>query len=81
MRLIPRKRKILHLKNPKKMKLRSIKIANRKKTCHLILDREIYAQLRAGEIDPQDAFMGGKIEIEGDMQVAMQLALAVLSSE
>ena len=49
--------------------------------CDLILDREIYAQLRAGEIDPQDAFMGGKIAIDGDMQVAMQLALAVLSSE
>lgn len=49
--------------------------------CDLILDREIYAQLRAGEIDPQDAFMGGKIEINGDMQVAMQLALAVLSPD
>jgi len=49
--------------------------------CTLSVDGEIYALLRAGEIDPQEAFMSGKVEIEGDMQMAMQLALAVMSPD
>ena len=49
--------------------------------CELSIDQEIYAQLRAGEIDPQEAFLSGKIDIVGDLQMAMQLALAVMSPD
>ena len=45
------------------------------------LDEAIYAQLRSGELDPQDAFLGGQIAIEGDMQMAVGLALAVISPD
>ena len=42
---------------------------------------EAYADLREGRIDPQQAFLGGQIQVEGDMQLAMQLALAVMSPD
>jgi hypothetical protein len=45
------------------------------------LDEAIYTQLRSGELDPQDAFMDGRIEIEGDMEMAIGLALAALSPD
>jgi len=45
------------------------------------LDEAIYAQLRTGELDPQEAFLGGQIEIEGDMEMAVGLALAALSPD
>lgn len=49
--------------------------------CELVIDSSIYGPLRSGEIDPQEAFMSGKIEIDGDMQIAMQLALAMMSPD
>ena len=49
--------------------------------CALSIDGELYSELRAGEIDPQEAFMSGKIELTGDLQMAMQLALAVMSPD
>jgi putative sterol carrier protein len=49
--------------------------------CSLNVDREIYDKLQAGEVDVQEAFMSGKVEILGDMQMAMQLALAVLTPD
>ncbi len=45
------------------------------------VEGEAYQALRSGELDPQSAFLGGKIQVEGDMQMAMQLALAALSPE
>ena len=43
------------------------------------LDEAVYGRLRSGELDPQDAFLGGEIAIEGDMEMAIGLALAALS--
>lgn len=45
------------------------------------LDEAVYAQLRSGELDPQEAFLGGQIELEGDMEMAVGLALAALSPD
>jgi hypothetical protein len=45
------------------------------------VDAEVYRALRAGQLNPQDAFMGGKLSMEGDMQLAMQVALAALSPD
>jgi hypothetical protein len=45
------------------------------------LDEATYARLREGDLDPQDAFLDGLIEIEGDMEMAIGLALAALSPE
>jgi putative sterol carrier protein len=45
------------------------------------VDEEAYRDLRSGELNPQDAFMNGRIQIEGDMQMAMQLALAAISPD
>lgn len=45
------------------------------------VDTETFRELRARKIEPQDAFMAGKIAVEGDLQRAMQLALAVLSPD
>jgi putative sterol carrier protein len=45
------------------------------------VDTEAYRELRAGKLEPQEAFLAGKIHVEGDMQRAMQLALAVLSPD
>jgi hypothetical protein len=49
--------------------------------CTLRIPSDTYAALRAGELAPQEAFLGGEVEIEGDMQLAMQLALAALAPE
>jgi putative sterol carrier protein len=45
------------------------------------VDAQAYRELRTGALQPQDAFLAGKIQVEGDMQLAMQLALAVLSPD
>jgi len=45
------------------------------------VDAQAYRELRSGALAPQDAFLAGKITVEGDMQLAMQLALAVLSPD
>ena len=50
-------------------------------TTTIKVEREAYEQLKSGQLAAQDAFLSGQIELEGDMQLAMQLALAVLSPE
>lgn len=45
------------------------------------VDTEAFRELRTGKLEPQAAFLAGKIAVEGDMQKAMQLALAVLSPD
>jgi hypothetical protein len=45
------------------------------------VDTQAYRDLRVGRTQPQDAFLAGQIQVEGDMQLAMQLALAVLSPD
>lgn len=49
--------------------------------CSLSVDREAYDKLRSGEMNPQEAFMNQQIQIVGDMQMAMQLALAAMSPD
>ena len=50
-------------------------------TTSIAVDRTAYRALRAGELDPQDAFLSGQIQLEGDLQLAMQLALAALAPD
>jgi len=47
----------------------------------ILVDPAVYAELREGRLDAQNAFMGGKLEIEGDMQLAMQVALAAMAPD
>lgn len=50
-------------------------------TTSITVDRSAYADLRAGRLNPQDAFLTGQIQVEGDLQLAMQLALAAVSPD
>lgn len=45
------------------------------------LDGETYARLRSGALDAQDAFLAGRVELEGDEGLAIGLALAAMSPE
>lgn len=47
----------------------------------LVMDASVYAQLKAGELKAQDAFFSGAIQIDGDIQLAVQLALAALTPD
>ncbi len=40
----------------------------------LSADRETFQSILSGELNPTSAFMTGKLSIDGDMGVAMQLA-------
>ena len=50
-------------------------------TTSITVDRDAYTDLRAGRLNPQDAFLSGRIALEGDLQLAMQLALAAVSPD
>ena len=45
------------------------------------VDEAAYQDLRGGRLDPQAAFMNQQILVEGDMQMAMQLALAAIAPD
>jgi hypothetical protein len=45
------------------------------------VDEAAYRDLRSGDLDPQAAFMSQQIVVEGDMQLAMQLALAAIAPD
>jgi hypothetical protein len=45
------------------------------------VDQAAYEDLRNGRLDPQSAFMNQQIVVEGDMQMAMQLALAAIAPD
>jgi hypothetical protein len=45
------------------------------------VDAAAYRDLRGGTLDPQTAFMSQQIAIEGDMRIAMQLALAAIAPD
>jgi putative sterol carrier protein len=49
--------------------------------CTLSVEREAYEKLRSGTLNPQEAFMNQQIQVEGDMQMAMQLALAAMTPD
>jgi putative sterol carrier protein len=42
--------------------------------CTIRISKENFQELIAGELNPTAAFMTGKIKVEGDMSVAMQLS-------
>jgi hypothetical protein len=50
-------------------------------TTSIAVDRDAYADLRSGRLDPQDAFLTGRIQLDGDLQLAMQLALAAVTPD
>ncbi len=50
-------------------------------TCSVTIDEKSYNELRAGTLAPQDAFMAGSVQVAGDMQMVMQIALAAVSPE
>ncbi|MFK7895063.1 MAG: SCP2 sterol-binding domain-containing protein [Myxococcota bacterium] len=45
------------------------------------LSEEVYGLLQSGTLDPQDAFLDGRIEIEGDLEMAIGLALTAASPD
>ena len=47
--------------------------------CFVRLSRETFQDLKTGVTAPQDVFLNGLVEIEGDMQMAMQIALAAVA--
>jgi len=41
--------------------------------CTVIVDIEVFESIASGEENAQMAFMSGKLKVEGDMSIAMQL--------
>jgi hypothetical protein len=45
------------------------------------MDAETYAELRSGRLDPQTAFLDGRIDAEGEMEKVMKLAFAAVAPD
>jgi hypothetical protein len=45
------------------------------------VDESAYRELRSGRLDPQSAFMNLQIVVEGNMRMAMQLAMAAVARD
>lgn len=45
--------------------------------CTITLSRDDFEALIAGELNPTMAFMSGKLKVDGDMTVAMQLSQVI----
>jgi hypothetical protein len=45
------------------------------------VDHAAYEELKAGKLDPPGAFLSGRIEVDGDAQLAMRIALAAMAPE
>lgn len=41
--------------------------------CTVVVDKDVFEAIAAGEENAQMAFMSGKLKVEGDMGIAMQL--------
>ncbi|WP_434054479.1 MAG: SCP2 sterol-binding domain-containing protein [Roseibium sp.] len=50
---------------------------NAEADCTIKISADDLADLLSGELDPTGAFMGGKMQVEGDMSVAMKLGSIV----
>lgn len=48
-------------------------------TCEIYIQENDIEELVSGRMNPQQAFMAGKIQIKGDMTIAMQLAALMMS--
>ena len=46
---------------------------NKEADCTISMDLGDFNDMLSGELDPTGAFMGGKMQIEGDMSIAMKL--------
>lgn len=50
-------------------------------TTTISVDADVYEALQSGELSAPDAFLTGKITVEGDMNLAMQVALAAMTPD
>jgi putative sterol carrier protein len=41
--------------------------------CTISIDKDDFDNMLAGNLNPMEAFMGGKLKVDGDMGVAMKL--------
>lgn len=49
--------------------------------CTLRLDPTTFAALRSGALSAENAFLGGQVEVEGDLQLAIALAFAAMAPD